>query len=648
MVTLRIGSAASGAILVLGTPALAQEDAAALVSASEEAAEQVAAHAETIGRGFSRIPEALTQILTWLAGDKPPLQAVLMLLSIVALAILTGYALEAAARRFWHSRGSSAKSRKGMFFLSLFFLLPTFVFFAFKGAPIRSTALALVLAWGVVHIIGTLLRTFIRPERAIAVRRPLRWIQASLAVLAFSYVGLGVTKIAGGAAETRLALATLLCLVFLGACFAVLKAFKDSLPPGWEEPYEKGDVIVRYLRPYWYVIANVMLALTGVVTMVASIREGGPAFAKGAASILLLGAVLVALFKTPDNAVDGVWRQALRRCMRLAILAGYWLGFALIWGINPLQLATDRLGGPVVRAVIDIGIAGAVALMLWEIARTALDSYAPTPHGSSEPTDEPGHRKTATRIQTFLPLLRAAVAIFIAVVAGMAILSAMGVNIGPMLAGAGVIGIAVGFGSQTLVKDVISGLFFLADDAFRLGEFIEIGNAKGTVEKMSIRSLRLRHPRGQLYTVPFGEIRQITNHSRDYVIVKLEFTIAFDTDLVKAKKLVKQIASELSADEELAPHLLQPLKFQGMRRMEQYGLVVGVKFTAKPGEQWGLRREVFHRIRDAFAREGIEFARPQIVVKVPPGAGQSEEVKAAALAAVDDMARLAQQNAKAS
>lgn len=646
--TRRIGSAAFGISLALGAPASAQEDAAALVSASEEAAEQVAAHAETVGRGFSRIPEALTQVLTWLAGDRPPLQAVFMLLAIVALAILSGYVLEAGARRIWRSRDPSTKSRKGMFFLSLFFLLPTFVFFAFKGAPIRSTALALALAWGVVHIIGVLLKAFITPERAEAVRKPLRWIKVSLAVLAFSYVGLGVTKIAGGAAETRLALATLLCFVFLGGCFAVLKAFKASLPPGWEEPYEKGDVIVQYLRPYWYVIANTMLVLTGVVTLVASMREGGPAFGKGAASILLLGAVLAFLFKTPDTAVDGVWRQALRRCMRLAVLAGYWLGFALIWGINPLQLATDRLGGPIVRAVVDIGIAAAVALMLWEIARTALDSYAPVTHDSGEPTDEPGHRKTATRIQTFLPLLRAAVAIFIAVVAGMAILSAMGVNIGPMLAGAGVIGIAVGFGSQTLVKDVISGLFFLADDAFRLGEFIEIGNAKGTVEKMSIRSLRLRHPRGQLYTVPFGEIRQITNHSRDYVIVKLEFTIAFDTDLLKAKKLVKQIASELSTDEELGPHLLQPLKFQGMRRMEQYGLVVGVKFTAKPGEQWGLRREVYHRIRDAFAREGIEFARPQVVVKMPAGAEQTEAVRAAALAAVEDMSRLAEQKAKAS
>ena len=643
--TRRIGLAASGIFLTLGVPAAAQEDAAALVSASEEAAEQIAAHAETIGRGFSRFPEALTQVLTWLAGGRSPVQAVLLLFAIVVAAILSGYVLEAGAKRIWRSREPSAEGRKGMLFLSLFFLLPTFVFFAFKGAPIRSTALALALAWGVVHIIGALMRVFINPQRAVAVRRPLRWIQVSLAILAFSYVGLGVTKIAGGAAETRLALATLLCFVFLGACFAVLKAFKDSLPPGWEQPYEKGDVIVQYLRPYWYGIANVMLALTGLVTFIASIREGGPAFAKGAASVLLLGAVLVVLFKTPDGTVKGIWRQALRRCMRLAVLAGYWLGFALIWGINPLQLATDRLGGPLVRAVIDIGIACAVALMLWEIARTALDSYAPLSHGSAEPTDEPGHRRAATRIQTFLPLLRAAVAIFIAVVAGMAILSAMGVNIGPMLAGAGVIGIAVGFGSQTLVKDVISGLFFLADDAFRLGEFIEIGNAKGTVEKMSIRSLRLRHPRGQLYTVPFGEIRQITNHSRDYVIVKLEFTIAFDTDLVKAKKLVKQISSELNADGELGPHLLQPLKFQGMRRMEQYGLVVGVKFTARPGEQWGLRREVYHRIRDAFAREGIEFARPQIVVKMPPGTEQSEAVKAAALAAVEDMAQKAAQNA---
>ncbi|MBF9233618.1 mechanosensitive ion channel family protein [Microvirga alba] len=633
----RFGSGAIGiGVFLAGSGAAsAQEDASALVGASEEAAEKIAVHAETVGRGFDRLPDALRRTIQWIVDDRPPLRAMLLLLLTVTAAILAGYVLEQLARRFWRSRNPQkvGPGRGGTFLLSLLIPLPSLVFFAFKGSPIRSTALSIALAWSVVHIVGAFLRTFIKPAAAEIARRPLQRIQLCLGILVFSYIGLGLMRIAGVEPEARLALATILWLVFIGTGFAVLKAFRDTLPLDWELPHEKGDIIVQYIRPHWYGVSNFMLGLTAIMTLVSSVNQGGFAFVKGAGSVLLLGVVLVFLFVKPDVAADETrpWRQALRRCARLAVFAAYWLGLAVIWGINPLTLASDRIGQPVVRALIDTGVACALALMLWELARTALDSYSPPAHGEGEHAEEPGHTRTSTRIETFLPLLRAATGIFIAVVTGMVILASLGVNIGPMLAGAGVLGIAIGFGSQTLVKDVISGLFFLADDAFRLGEFIEIGNAKGNVEKMSIRSLRLRHPRGPLYTVPFGEIRQIVNHSRDYTIVKIEFTIAFDTDLVKAKKIVKQIAAELNSDPELMPHLLQPLKFQGVRRMEQYGLVVGVKFTSKPGEQFALRREVFHRIRDAFAREGVDFARPQVVVQMPPGVDNPDVVKAAAL-----------------
>ncbi|NIX76400.1 mechanosensitive ion channel family protein [Microvirga terricola] len=638
----RFGSSVAVALAVFptfGGKAMAQEDASALVAASEQIAEKVLAHAETLRRGLDLLPDALTRTVQWIVDDRPPLRAMLFLLLFVTATILAGYALENLARRFWRSRDPQkvGPGRAGSLLLSLLVPLPSLVFFAFRGSPIRSTALALAVGWSLVHIIGAFLKSLVKPQSVDIARKPLRRIQLCLGVLVFSYIGLGLMRIAGSEPEPRLALVTILWVVFMGLGFAALKAFRDALPLDWGLPHERGDLIVRYIRPHWYGVSLFMLALTGVAALVASINQSGFAFVRGAASVLLLGVVLVFLFLKPDIATDEThpWRQALRRCARLAVFAGYWIGLALIWGIDPLLLASDRVSQPVARALIDIGIACAVALMLWELIRTALDSYAAPAPTAGEHGEEPGHAKASTRIQTFLPLLRAAIAIFIAVVTAMVILASFGVNIGPMLAGAGVVGIAIGFGSQTLVKDVISGLFFLADDAFRLGEYIEIGNAKGNVEKMSIRSLRLRHPRGPLYTVPFGEIRQIVNHSRDYAIVKMEFTIAFDTDLVKAKKIVKQIAAELNNDPELMQHLLQPLKFQGVRRMEQYGLVVGVKYTAKPGEQFELRREVFHRIRDAFSREGIDFARPQVVVQMPPGVDNPEVVKAAVLSTLN-------------
>src|SRR5690242_21356124 len=124
-------------------------------------------------------------------------------------------------------------------------------------------------------------------------------------------------------------------------------------------------------------------------------------------------------------------------------------------------------------------------------------------------------------------------------------LAALGVQVGPLIAGAGVIGIAVGFGAQTLVKDIISGMFYLLDDAFRVGEYIQSGSFKGTVESFSLRSIKLRHHRGPLYTVPFGSLGAIQNMSRDWVIEKLQIGVTYDSDLEKARKLIKQVGKGL-------------------------------------------------------------------------------------------------------
>ncbi|MCB1832503.1 MAG: mechanosensitive ion channel, partial [Geminicoccaceae bacterium] len=105
-----------------------------------------------------------------------------------------------------------------------------------------------------------------------------------------------------------------------------------------------------------------------------------------------------------------------------------------------------------------------------------------------------------------------------------------------------------GFGAQALVRDIVSGVFFLIDDAFRVGEYIEMGELRGTVESISLRSLRVRHHRGAVHTIPFGELKSLTNYSRDWVMMKLEFRVPFDTDLKLAKKLVKQIDQELRAN----------------------------------------------------------------------------------------------------
>ena len=143
-----------------------------------------------------------------------------------------------------------------------------------------------------------------------------------------------------------------------------------------------------------------------------------------------------------------------------------------------------------------------------------------------------------SRSATLLLLLRKFIMCVLFVIVSLIVLSSVGVDIGPLIAGAGVIGLAIGFGAQTLVKDIIAGVFFLIDDAFRIGDYVETGSAKGTVEQISLRSLKLRHPRGMVFTVPCGGLKTVKNFSRDYIVSKLQFRIDYDSDINKIRKII--------------------------------------------------------------------------------------------------------------
>ena len=196
-----------------------------------------------------------------------------------------------------------------------------------------------------------------------------------------------------------------------------------------------------------------------------------------------------------------------------------------------------------------------------------------------------------------------------------------------MIAGAGVIGIAIGFGAQTLVRDIVSGFFYLLDDAFRIGEYVVVDQIRGAVEKISIRSFQLRHHNGPVHTVPYGEIRTLTNWSRDWAIMKFELRVPFETDINMVRKMIKQIGLDIADDPELGPTLLAPLKSQGVNRIDDSALIIRCKFTAIPGHQFMIRREAFTRIQRAFEEKGIQFAPRRVLVEATT---HEEAVKAAA------------------
>jgi small-conductance mechanosensitive channel len=248
----------------------------------------------------------------------------------------------------------------------------------------------------------------------------------------------------------------------------------------------------------------------------------------------------------------------MQRIGRAAVIIASALLVITLLGIDLEALsAPASMKEAVARGSLDLLVVILLADLVWQTARTIL-MRKEHEVAHAEEADEEADRRRA-RLRTLLPIGRNILAIVILVTTVLMALSSIGIEIGPLIAGAGVVGVAIGFGAQTLVRDIIAGVFFLLDDAFRIGEYIESGAVRGTVESFSLRSVKLRHHRGPLHTVPFGELSSITNYSRDWVIDKITLTVNPDSDIRLIKKLVKQIGKDMLADPELSENIIDPL-----------------------------------------------------------------------------------------
>ncbi|WP_170375180.1 MULTISPECIES: mechanosensitive ion channel family protein [Ruegeria] len=318
---------------------------------------------------------------------------------------------------------------------------------------------------------------------------------------------------------------------------------------------------------------------------------------------------------------EKAYKSTKRSYIRIGrVLAGILviLMIANAWDLDLREIAGggDESGSKVIQffIIIAVGYILNELVSLWVNRRLAKEQAA-----DQSPDEEAGEGggSGGSRLATVLPLLRVTAQVAIAVIFVLLALGALGINITPLLAGAGVLGLAIGFGAQKLVADIVGGIFFLVDDAFRVGEYVDVGGTTGTVEKISIRSMQLRHHRGPVHTIPYGEIQKLTNYSRDWVIMKLKFTVPFDTDPNKVKKIFKKIGAEMMEDETHKDGFLQPFKSQGVFDFDDVGMIIRGKFMAKPGKQFTLRKEIFNRVKAAFKENGIDFARREVRVAIP-------------------------------
>ncbi len=293
----------------------------------------------------------------------------------------------------------------------------------------------------------------------------------------------------------------------------------------------------------------------------------------------------------------------------ITLMISFWV-FDL-WGFE------IPLGIHIIKSATILFITLLCAYIFWEVSQAYIDAKIkeeiPNDDGDGDPEGSAGGSRKAT----ILTLVKRFLLTGLVITVFLILLRALGIDIGPLLAGAGILGIAIGFGSQALVKDILSGLFFLIDDAFRVGDYIETSGVKGAVQEISLRSVKVRHPRGMLFTIPYGSMGSIQNFSRDYIITKLDLRVRYDANIDKIRKIIKKINKVLVKDEEIGPTLLSKIKSQGVREMDDSAMILRVKFKTIPGEQFIVRRKVYQMIQEAFKDNNIEFAHKNVTVYLP-------------------------------
>ena len=530
-------------------------------------------------------------------------------------------------------------------FLALFLAL-------WQGHALRRIAILEVLIAVVAVRMAWLIGQFLFSSRGEAQRllpfadapaRQLRWFLVLLTALWGLGGFLRSVLAGGGASAATLDLLVVLTSV-LGLGIVLWTVWRVRAPiAGLIRGEGAHNVVKGWLADLWPVIATVFFVaivearISDIFTR-APIVEGA-----GFLSVLLVMSIplidmllcraVAAAAAAPSDARSAVpgfiaaYEAVFRRAIHIVVIVVGLLLLAGLWDVNLFAMAQASMGGKISSSLFGVGIVLLLAYLLWEIAKTAIDRRM-------EAEGKKGPDVPASRLQTLLPLFRALVLVTIVVMATMSFLAALGVDILPLLAGASVVGVAIGFGSQTLVRDIVSGAFFLMDDAFRLGEYIEVGADKGVVEKINVRSLFLRHHRGSLNILPYGEIKRLRNTSRDWAIHVMEFRLTYDTNIMQVKKILKKIGEELAADPDYAADILQPLKSQGVIATEDSAIVVRAKFTAKPSTtSFMMRRVAYDKIIAAFRAAGIKFAHKEVTVNVPPSYGDDDRARAVAGAA---------------
>ncbi|MDP6618675.1 MAG: mechanosensitive ion channel, partial [Nitrospinota bacterium] len=331
-----------------------------------------------------------------------------------------------------------------------------------------------------------------------------------------------------------------------------------------------------------------------------------------------LAAILRRLFRIPVRlaarfpGLEGRANRYVRVTNRIAFFLLYLVTAFLIiesWEVRLFDFLFSDFGLFVMKRLFAIGVALLIAFVVLEGGDFAADALLQPRTGPDGETVEP-----PGRLKTLVPLGRATVKVAVIAIAVLVVMEQLGINITPVLAGVGVLGLAVGFGAQSLVKDIISGLFIILEDSMSVGDIVVLQGTAGMVENLSLRTIRIRDLAGNVHVIPHSSVDRVTNMTKDFSRYVMDVGVSYREDTDEVVEILKEIGAEMQADPEYGPDILQPIEIMGVDRFEDSAVVVRARFTTKPIKQWNVGREFNRRMKKVFDDRGIEIPFPHRTV----------------------------------
>ena len=274
------------------------------------------------------------------------------------------------------------------------------------------------------------------------------------------------------------------------------------------------------------------------------------------------------------------------------------------WGVDALSwFDSGRNGGILLSQFSSVVLAVAIAIVVWEASNGAIERQLAR-------FAREGAYARAARLRTLLPMLRTVLTVTILTIAGLTVLSAIGVNIAPLLAGAGIVGIAVGFGSQKLVQDLVTGVFLLLENAMQVGDFVTVSGLSGTVENLSIRTIRLRAGDGSVHIIPFSSVTSVTNTNRGIGNAAISVNLAYDEDADRAGEVLKQIAAQMRQEPEFKTLMRGDLDLWGVDKFDGATVTIVGQIVCTDAGRWPVQREFNRRMKIRFQELGVDLAYP--------------------------------------